>query len=119
VTAKRQPTVRLAPRLLAHLRRWRALDASLRPDNRYVVMFGGAKIESVKTALAHAGRLSGVTGVSAYTLRHTAGAWLAGRVPTRIAAEYIGTTEPIYCAHYGHLDPAFQEAAARAIGGKK
>lgn len=118
VTAKRQPTVRLAPRLLAHLRRWRALDARLRPGNRYVVMFGGAKIESVKTALAHAGRLSGVTGVSAYTLRHTAGAWLAGRVDTRIAAEYIGTTEEIFRAHYGHLDPAFQEAAARAIGGK-
>jgi integrase len=118
VTAKRQPTVRLAPRLLAHLRRWRVVDEVRRPGSRYVVMFGGAKVASVKTALAHAGRLSGVTGVSAYTLRHTAGAWLAGRVDTRIAAEYIGTTEEIFRAHYGHLDPVFQEAAARPIGGK-
>jgi len=118
VTAKRQPTVRLAPRLLAHLRRWRALDWARVPDSRYVVTFGGENIASVKTALAHASRLSGVAGVSAYTLRHTAGAWLAGRVDTRVAAEYIGTTEEIFRAHYGHLNPAFQEAAARAIGGK-
>lgn len=36
-TDKRQPVVRLAPRLLAHLRRWRRMDAAKSPPQVYVV----------------------------------------------------------------------------------
>jgi integrase len=43
-TNKRQPTVRLSPRLLAHLRRWERLDAALARPPTYVVTFRGAKL---------------------------------------------------------------------------
>jgi hypothetical protein len=54
-TNKRQPTVRLAARLLAHLRRWQRLDeAKEKAENKprtYVITFQGAKVASLKTAL--------------------------------------------------------------------
>jgi integrase len=52
-TTKRQPTVKLSPRLLGHLRRWKRLDAG----NGYVVNYRGHKVLSVKTALHTACRI--------------------------------------------------------------
>jgi hypothetical protein len=40
-TAKRQPTVRLAPGLLGRLRRWERVDAEKSPPQVFVVEFGG------------------------------------------------------------------------------
>jgi len=40
-TNKQQPTVRLAPGLSDHLRRWRRLDAAKQPTQPHVVTFGG------------------------------------------------------------------------------
>ena len=89
-TTKRQPTVRLAPRLLAHLRRWKRLDGG----KGYVVNYRGGKVASVKTALHTACRLAKVDAVTAYTLRHTAASWLVARgLPTRKVADFIGTGE--------------------------
>lgn len=114
-TDKRQPTVRLSPRLLAHLRRWEQIDAG----QTYVVTFRGAKVASVKTALHTASRLAGVDPVTAYTLRHTAASWLVARgLPTRKVADFIGTGEQMILSHYGHLAPDYQDEAARAIGSK-
>ena len=76
-TTKRQPTVKLAPGLLAHLRRWERLDAAEARRQSYVVSYHGAKVASVKTALHTACKLAGVDPVTAYTLRHTAASWLA------------------------------------------
>jgi integrase len=77
-TIKRQPTVKLSPRLLAHLRRWKRLDAAQAKPHTYVVSYRGAKVLSVKTALHTACKLAGVDTVTAYTLRHTAAsAWTA------------------------------------------
>jgi integrase len=112
---KRQPTVRLAPRLLAHLRRWKRLDAG----QTYVVTYHGAKVASVKTALHTACRLAGLDPVTAYTLRHTAASWLVARgLPTRKVADFIGTGEQMILSHYGHLAPDYQDEAAHAIGTK-
>jgi integrase len=114
-TAKRQPTVKLAPRLVAHLRRWKRLN----DRQTYVVSFNGAKVASVKTALHTACRLAGVESVTAYTLRHTAASWLVARgLPTRKVADFIGTGEQMILSHYGHLAPDYQDEAARAIGRK-
>lgn len=115
-TDKRQPTVRLAPGLLAHLRRWKRLD-----DGRgYVVTFVGQPITSVKTALSRACKLAGIErGVTAYTLRHTAASWLVAKgLPTRKIADFLGTSEKMIEDHYGHLAPDYQDEAARAIGRK-
>lgn len=118
-TAKRQPTVKLAPGLLAHLRRWERLDATQARPLSYVVSYHGAKVASVKTALHTACKLAGVEPVTAYTLRHTAASWLVARgLPTRKVADFIGTGEQMILSHYGHLAPDYQDEAARAIGRK-
>jgi integrase len=103
-TDKRQPTVRLAPGLLVHLRRWKRLD----------------KWRGVKTALARACKLAGIEGgVTAYTLRHTAASWLVSKgLPTRKVADFLGTSDGMILAHYGHLAPDYQDEAALAIGRK-
>lgn len=121
VTAKRQPTVRLAPGLLGHLRRWERIDAAKTPKRQiFVVEFGGAPVLSVKTALARACKLAKIdVGVTAYTLRHTCASWLVARgIPTRKIADFLGTSEPMIEKHYGHLAPDYQEEAAMAIGRK-
>ena len=118
-TAKRQPTVKLAPRLLAHLRRWERLDAAQAKPQNYVVSYQGNKVLSVKTALHSACKLAGVDPVTAYTLRHTAASWLVARgLPKRKVADFIGTGEQMILSHYGHLAPDYQDEAARAIGSK-
>jgi integrase len=114
-TTKRQPTVRLSARLLAHLRRWKRLDGG----RAHVVTFRGQKVQSVKTALHTASKLAGVDAVTAYTLRHTAASWLVARgLPTRKVADFIGTGEQMILSHYGHLAPDYQDEAAREIGRK-
>jgi len=119
-TNKRQPTVRLAPRLLAHLTRWRRLDAAKAPPQVYVVEFDGQPIDSVKTALSRACKLAGLEGVTAYTLRHTCASWLVARgLPTRLVADFLGTSESMILQHYGHLAPGYQQEAAEAIGRKR
>ena len=113
-TNKRQPTVKISPRLAAHLRRWKRADS----ERGYVVAFAGAKVLSVKTALATAVAKSGVdSGVTAYTLRHSAGSWLVNKgIPTRKVADFLGTSEQMVIKHYGHLAPDYQDEAAHAIG---
>jgi integrase len=114
-STKRQPTVRLSPRLLAHLRRWKRLDRG----RGYVVSYHGAKVASVKTAIHTACKLAEVDSVTAYTLRHTAASWLVTRgLSTRKVAEFIGTGEQMVLNHYGHLAPDYQNEAAEAIGGR-
>jgi integrase len=115
--SKRETTVRLSPRLLAHLRRWERLDASRARPQTFVVEYHGAKVASLKTALHTACKLAGVEPVTAYTLRHTAGSWLVARgLPTRKVAEFLGTSEQMVILHYGHLAPDYQDEAAQAIG---
>jgi integrase len=77
------------------------------------------KVLSVKTALHTACKLAGVDPVTAYTLRHTAASWLVSSgLSTRMAAEFIGTSEQMILNHYGHLAPDYQAEAAQAIGRK-
>ena len=120
VNNKRQPTVKLAPNLAAHLARWKRLDAGATPPRVFVVNFGGEKIGSVKTALTRACQLAELdAGVTAYTLRHTVGAWLTSKgLPTRKIADFLGCSEQMVLDHYGHLAPDYQDEAAKAIGRK-
>lgn len=115
-TDKRQPTVKLAPGLLAHMRRWRRRANA----HGHVVQFNGEPVGSVKTALKHAVELSGIeTGVTAYTLRHTAATWLVGKgVEPFKVADFLGTSEAMIKRHYRHFMPGYQDEAAEAIGRK-
>jgi integrase len=113
-TNKRQPAVKLAPRLAAHLSRWRRMDG----NQGRVVKFGGIGVLSVKTALGRAVKLAGLPGgVTAYTMRHTTATWLVSRgVPIWDVAGYLGTSSAMIEQHYGHFAPGYQDRAAQEIG---
>jgi integrase len=116
-TNKRQPTVRLSPRLLAHLRRWERLDAALGRPPSYVVTFRGAKVASLKTALQTACKLAKIDPATMYSLRHTTASWeVAKGRPTRMIADFLGTSEQMITTHYGHLAPDYQIEIAESIG---
>jgi integrase len=67
ITKKRQPPVPIPPRLLAHLRRWKAKNIA----RAHFVEWNGQPVKSVKTAFKTAIRLAKLSGsVTAHTLRH-------------------------------------------------
>lgn len=115
-TNKRQPTVPLPPRLLAHLRRWHRIE----PDAKHFVEFNGKPVSSVKTAFKTAVRLAKISiaegNVSPHTLRHTAATWLmqAGTEPWQ-AAGYLGMSLEVLLNVYGHHHPDHMADAVEKI----
>lgn len=102
-TNKRQPTVPIPLRLLAHLRRWHRID----PEAKHFVEYNGKAIRSVKTAFKSAVRRAGLgRGISPQTLRHTAATWLMqrGSDPWQ-AAGYLGMSLEVLLNTYGHHHP--------------
>jgi hypothetical protein len=113
-TNKRQPPVPIPPRLLAHLRRWKANGIA----RDHFVEWSGKPIKSVKTAFKTAVRLAKLDGnITPHTLRHTAATWLmqAG-VDKWEAAGFLGMTVEMIDRVYGHHHPNYLRHAAHAIG---
>jgi integrase len=115
-TNKRQPTVPIPRRLLAHMRRWVAKDIA----KGHFVEWGGKPIATVKSSLATAVRLAGLSQaegkVTAHVLRHTAATWLMqSGVDAWQAAGYLGMSEKILREVYGHHSPDHLREAADAI----
>lgn len=115
---KRKPPVKIARRLLAHMRRWKRLDGwqDDRQGLRHVVHYQGKPIvkenKAFRSTIAAAGLPSEVT---PHVLRHTRGTWLAqANVPPNEAAASLGLTVEEYERTYLHNDPEFQKAAADA-----
>ncbi|WP_439394186.1 tyrosine-type recombinase/integrase [Bradyrhizobium sp. PMVTL-01] len=112
-TNKRQPTVPIPFRLLAHLRRWYRID----PEAKHFVEYNGRPITSVKTAFKSAVRLAGLgPGISPHTLRHTAATWLMqrGADPWQ-AAGYLGMSLEVLLNTYGHHHPDYLSDAVEKI----
>ncbi|MCK1675245.1 site-specific integrase [Bradyrhizobium sp. 150] len=112
-TNKRQPTVPIPVRLLAHLRRWHRID----PEAKHFVEYNGKPVTSVKTAFRSAVRLAGLgPGISPHTLRHTAATWLMqrGADPWQ-AAGYLGMSLEILLNTYGHHHPDYLSDAVEKI----
>jgi integrase len=112
-TNKRQPTVPIPGRLLAHLRRWHRMD----PEAKHFVEFNGKPVSSVKTAFKRAVGLAGLDGgVSPHTLRHTAATWLMqrGADPWQ-AAGYLGMSLEVLLNTYGHHHPDYLSDAIEKI----
>ncbi|MBH5388591.1 site-specific integrase [Bradyrhizobium sp. CNPSo 4019] len=112
-TNKRQPTVPMPLRLLAHLRRWHRID----PDAKHFVEYNGRPVASVKTAFKSAVRLAGLgPGISPHTLRHTAATWLMqrGADPWQ-AAGYLGMSLDVLLNTYGHHHPDYLSDAVDKI----
>lgn len=116
-TNKRQPPVRLPPRLVAHVRRWK----DKRIIASHVVEWEGLPVKSIKVAWARALNLADITKKAPpHTLRHTAATWLMQQgVDTWEAAGYLGMSETVLERVYGHHHPDFMAEAASAITRKK
>lgn len=114
-TKKRQPTIPLSPRLLAHLKRWRKAGC------QFVVEHNGEPILSVKVGFARAvARARLGDDVVPYTLRHTAATWAKQRgVPSWEVAGYLGTSEAMVERHYGHHSPDHLRETATAFSSQR
>ena len=107
---KRAPKVRLGRRILAHLRRWKRLDA---PNSRYVCAYDGRQVEDPHTAWSKVIATAGLPGVTRHVLRHTRATWMMqAKVPIWEAAGFLGMTTKTLEKIYGHHDPDFQDRAA-------
>jgi integrase len=114
---KQQTPVRLPGRLLAHMRRWRRLDA----DKPFIVSYRGEPVGKQRRSWATArGRAGLGEDVTPHTLRHTAATWLmqAG-VDIWDAAHFLGMSPRVLEEVYGHHHPDFQKEAAEGIGRRR
>jgi integrase len=111
---KQQTPVRLPPRLLAHMRRWKRKGIS----TRSLIEWNGEPVKRINKAFRSVRRAAGFgDDVVPHTLRHTCATWLAQRgVPTWEAAGYLGMTEQTFVEVYGHHHPDHQKNAVNAIG---
>lgn len=133
---KRRPLVKIPPRLLAHLRRWRAMDlraqarlqaahllaggaAADAPQLSSVVHHGGRPIAGkVRTGFAGIVRDGGLeVDATPHWLRHTCATWLMeADVPPWEAAGFTGMTTKTLEDFYGHHRPSHQARARKAMG---
>jgi integrase len=97
-TKKRQATIQLPRRLLAHLRRWH------RNGQRYVVEWHGKPIERMDHCFRDAVKLAGLDDdITPHILKHTAITWMLQRdVPLWEVAGYTGTSVQTIERVYGH-----------------
>lgn len=132
---KRRPLVKLPPRLLAHMRRWRRMDderleafqaATTEPAESApyttVLHHGGKPLAGkIRRGFAACVRDAGLPDdITPHWMRHTCATWLmeAGAEPWE-AAGYTGMTTAVLEKHYGHHRPDHQAGAIRALGGKR
>jgi len=108
---KQQTPVRLPPRLLAHMRRWKRKGLAIHS----LIEWNGAPVKRINKAFRSVARAAGLADVTPHTLRHTCATWLAQRgVPTWEAAGFLGMTEPTFVAIYGHHHPDYQARSMRS-----
>ena len=109
---KPKTPVKMAPRLLAHMKRWYRIDQGL----RWYVHYNGRAVKKLDKAFRSAVKAAGLPeDISPHVLRHTRGTWLAhAGVPAAQAAASLGMTEKEYERTYLHFDPDFQKEAANA-----
>jgi integrase len=100
---------------MAHLRRWRRLDAEL--DVRYVVHYQGTKVRKLRRSWATAREGACLSDdVIPHALRHTAATWLMQRgVYMWEAAGYLGMSLKMLEEVYGHHHPDYQKAIRTAF----
>jgi integrase len=125
---KRRPIVRLPPRLLAHLRRWRAMDQAReielrRNDEAFrlvsVLHHGGKPLAGkIRRGFEGCVRDAGLEAeITPHWMRHTAATWLMeGGADMWLAAGYLGMSVQTLEKHYGHHRPGYQAEAVAAIG---
>jgi integrase len=111
-TAKNRPIIAIPRRL-----RWFLLAAHARASSAHVLTFNGKQIKSVKKSFRAARDRAGLgPEVVPYTMRHTAGTWLAqAGVDLWTIAGWLGHSQQKTTALYAHHHPSYQEAARRVM----
>lgn len=112
-TKKRSPPVRLGARILAHLNRWKRIDAG---KSSHVVHFRGVPIDRPVSAWDRVRRESGLPAyVVPHILRHSRATHMmrAGVNPWD-AANALGMSLEVLTRVYGHHHPDWQKDAANA-----
>jgi integrase len=112
-TKKRQPSVRIPPRLLAHIRRWQRCKLSLRS----VVEWNAEPVKRINKAFRSVRKAAGLgTDVVPHCLRHTAITWQAQLgVPAHEICGFFGVTLEVFERVYGHHHPDYQTNAVNAL----
>lgn len=111
-TNKRQPSVRIPPQLLAHMRRWHRLNWS----RESLIEWHGEPVLRVSKGFTALARAAGFADVSPHILRHTAITWQAQEgVPPHEICGFFGITMPMFESVYGHHHPDFQSNAVNAL----
>ena len=111
-TSKKQPTVPIPPRLLAHMRRWQRLGIS----NHSVIEFNGKPVGNISAGFEAVVEAAGMAtddpkqNVSPHTLRHTAITWYlqpdhrTGRsLDIEIVSQYCGVSVATIRKVYRHV----------------
>lgn len=84
-------------------------------DEGTVLHYNGEPILSIKRSFSRAVREAGLSGVTAHTLRHTRGTWLAQRaVPMWQIAGWLGQSESTTAELYSHHHPDYMTEALDA-----
>lgn len=84
-------------------------------DTGTVLHYNGHPIRSVKRSFGRAVKEAGLKGVTAHTLRHTRGTWLAqAGVPLWQIAGWLGQADSTTAELYSHHHPDFMEEARDA-----
>jgi integrase len=117
-TNKRQPSIRMPDRLVAHMKRW----AEVRPDGKtiskqFVVEYQGEPIGQINKGFAAAVKAAGLgPDVTPHVLRHTAATWMMqnGAVLWS-AAGFLGMSVEMLERVYGHHHPDHQKSASEAV----
>lgn len=116
---KRKTPVKIAKRLMAHMRRWKRLDGwtDQKTGLRYIVHYQGRPFVKENKAFRNTIAAAGLDSlVTPHVLRHTRGTWLAqAGVKSTEAAASLGLTVEEYERTYLHNDPDFQAEAADAF----
>lgn len=115
-TNKRQPSVRIPPQLLAHIRRWHRRNTA----RRSLIEWQGEAITRVSKGFATVVRAAKLKDVSPHTLRHTAITWQAQEgVPPHEICGFFGITMKMFEEVYGHHHPDFQANAVNALNRRR
>lgn len=115
-TKKRQPSIRIPPRLLWHMRRWARIGIS----KRFVIEWRDQPVKRINKAFRSARRLAGLgADVVPHSLRHTCATWMAQRgAPMHEICGFLGMTRETFESVYGHHHPDFQAGAVNALSGR-
>src|SRR5262245_1236899 len=112
-TKKRQPSIRMPPRLLAHVRRWIRLRLAM----NYLIEWEGEPVKRINKGFRAVVKAAGLDkDVTQHTLRHTAITWQAQLgVPVHEICGFFGITRDVFEEVYGHHHPDYQANAVNAL----